>query len=481
MSLTDSVFIFAFLPISLIGVFLPHIVQRFFLLGLSLFFYACGSPDYFFLFICLVCVNTLLAYLISFNPAAGSQKTIRGRALLVLGILINVLVLFYYKYTAFTFTWINDIFHTDFEVPKLLLPLGISFFTFKSISLLADAYNGKICLKKDPSYVALYLSFFGQITSGPIARYNEFYQYDFGGKVDLKGFCDRFSRGGYLYLRGFCKKILLANTLSLIVTEIFSADPAEGSMPYLWLGAIAFSLQLYYDFSGYSDMAIGIGHMYGIHCEENFNYPYCSKSISEFWRRWHISLGTWFKNYIYFPMGGSRVGSKARLYFNLFIVWLLTGIWHGANWTFIFWGLAYFVFIAFEKGLDIPNRFRTKAGRAFYHLFTLLIVNFQWVIFNSESLSKGLRYILYMFRPGGSPLASARVLVLLQEYGLLLLAALLFTVPVIPWLKAFAARRGKAIRYTTEALMALALILLFIFAVSFVIAGQNNPFLYGNF
>lgn len=264
--------------------------------------------------------------------------------------MLNVGILFYYKYYDFTIENINQVFHTEFGAKNLLLPMGNSFFVFKSISLLVDVYKGTVQLEKNPVCSALYLSFFGQIVSGPICRYNDFYQ---NWKADgLAGF----SEGGYRFVRGFIKKVLIANMLSPVANEIFNMDMMQTSAPLLWLGAICYSLQLYYDFSGYSDMAIGIGQVYGIHCMENFNYPYATKFVSEFWRRWHISLGAWFKDYIYIPLGGSRVGIKTRLFFNLLVVWIATGIWHGANWTFIFWGLAYFLAIAFEK-VNIPDEF----------------------------------------------------------------------------------------------------------------------------
>ncbi|MBR3642703.1 MAG: MBOAT family protein, partial [Parasporobacterium sp.] len=301
------------------------------LLALSLFFYACGSPRYFLLFFLLVFCNVIIAYLISYIGKKGRDSSLRifGRVCLVMGILINLSVLFYYKYYDFTVTSINTIAGTAFNTQKLMLPLGISFFTFKAISLLSDVYHGKCELGKDPGKAALYLSFYGQIISGPISKYDEFFLgYDESGKAGIR---DWFSGdGSRLFLRGFCKKIIFANVLGLIVAEVFATEFKMTSSALLWLGSIAYSLQLYYDFSGYSDMAIGVGKMAGINCNENFNYPYCAASISEFWRRWHISLGNWFKDYVYFPLGGSRVKTKRRLYLNLLAVWLLTGIWHGA-------------------------------------------------------------------------------------------------------------------------------------------------------
>lgn len=224
---------------------------------------------------------------------------------------------------------------------------------FKSISLLIDVYCGKVVLGKNPVDSALYLSFFAQITSGPICRYNEFYEDN-----------TNFARGGYYFVLGFVKKVLLANVLSIITVEVFGMDFSKTTPALLWLGAICYSLQLYYDFAGYSDMAVGLGEMCGISCCENFNYPYMTASVSEFWRRWHISLGSWFRDYVYIPLGGSRTKSKGRIYLNLFVVWLLTGIWHGANWTFIVWGLLYFVVISFEKIFQLPKKSILKQGEA---------------------------------------------------------------------------------------------------------------------
>lgn len=226
-----------------------------------------------------------------------------------------------------------------------------------------------------------------------------------------------FRKGGYKFTAGFVKKVLLADVLGLIVTEVFQTDLSATTSAYLWLGSVCYSLQLYYDFSGYSDMAIGIREMCGISCPDNFHYPYMISSVSEFWRRWHMTLGAWFRDYIYIPMGGSRVKTRGRLYFNLFVVWRLIGVWHGANWTFIVWGLLYFAVIATEKTLGLPDRFHTKAGRTLYRLLTFLFINFQWVLFNSPDIGSGLRYIGHMFIPAGGELANRRTAVLMGSIG----------------------------------------------------------------
>ncbi len=481
MSTTDISFLFVFLPLSLCVCVAGAKWQKYILLIFSLFFYACGSPKYFVLFICMVVVNVVLSYIIQIcHKAKGRIAWLGGIIVLIAGILLNVGMLFYYKYYDFAVTNINNFFDMSIFTKNLLLPLGISFFTFKAISLLVDVYKGKVLLTNNPCYAALYLSFYGQVVSGPISRYSEFYE-NYNDESLSKNKFERFSDGSYLFIKGFCKKVLIANVLSPLVVEIFSMQMENTSAALLWIGSIAFSMQLYYDFSGYSDMAIGIGRMYGISCKANFDYPYCTKSLSEFWRRWHISLGTWFKEYIYFPMGGSRVKSKLRLFFNLFVVWLFTGIWHGSSWAFVFWGLAYFVLIALEKATNMPQRLNSKMARAIYRIFCLFIINLQWVIFNSVSLKTGLNYIKHMFVSAGNDMANTRAIVLLQQYGIFLFIAIIFSVPIIPKVKEILDKRNKSMRLAFGVVEAILLMILFVCAMSFVVAGQNNPFLYGNF
>lgn len=474
--MTDITFVFIFLPISLLVLIVKPQYQKYVLLLLSLFYYACGAPEYFVLFFIMLVLDVALAYGIKAARALNNLS----RSFLFAGILLNIGVLFYYKYYDFTVGEMNRAFGTSFSAKELLLPMGISFFAFKAISLLADVYRGNVVLGRNPVDSALYLSFFGQIVSGPICRYNDFYT-----NSDLKSIADpfwrMFSEGGWLFVKGFIKKILLANILSMIVAEVFKTDISYTSAPFLWLGAICYSLQLYYDFSGYSDMAIGIGQIYGIYCPKNFDYPYITRSVSEFWRRWHISLGAWFRDYVYIPLGGSKVSSKSRLYFNLFVVWMATGIWHGANWTFIFWGLSYFIVIAVEKTFNLPGRLNNKWSKGIYRALVLAFVNFQWVIFNSADLYTGLRYIKRMLIGAGDSLANDRTMILLQQYGVIIAAAALFAMPVVPWIKDYVSSKGEKQSVAFSSIMALAMGVLFILALSFVIAGQNNPFLYGNF
>uniref|UniRef100_UPI003FF0F844 MBOAT family O-acyltransferase n=1 Tax=Lachnospira sp. TaxID=2049031 RepID=UPI003FF0F844 len=242
---------------------------------------------------------------------------------------------------------------------------------------------------------------------------------------------------------------------------------------------MCYSLQLYYDFSGYSDMAIGIGKIFGFNCKQNFNYPYMTKSISEFWRRWHISLGSWFKDYVYFPLGGSRVKSKMKLYFNLLVVWLLTGIWNGANWNFILWGFIFFIFIALEKTFNIPQKLN-KLGSVLYRIFCLFIINIQWVLFNSSTIKNAFKYILRMFSKKGDVIYNHRASVLLSEYWMFILIAIIFSMPVLPWINNLK-KKSKILEIIIDLLMVLIIVLCFIWAVTFIITGQNNPFMYANF
>lgn len=475
MMMTDTTFLFFLLPVSFIACFFRSGIQKIILLAISLYFYSAGSREYFFLFLGLTIMNTVIAYAI---PLCRSE--VPKKALLILGIVMNVGLLFYYKYFDFTIGIVNDLTGSAISARDLLLPMGISFFTFKSISLLIDVYKGKVTLQRDPVYPLLYLSFFGHIVSGPIGRYEDFYE-EYGTDVGAKQKLDDFTDGSYLFMRGFCKKVLIANVLSPVVAEIFGMDISRSSSSILWLGALVYGLQLYYDFSGYSDMAIGIGRIFGIGCHENFNYPYCTRSISEFWRRWHITLGRWFRDYIYIPLGGSRSGAKWKVYFNLFVVWLLTGIWHGANFTFIFWGLTYFIAISIEKRLGLPDRFKSDISKTLYRIFTLVFIALEWVMFNSTDIKSGLSYIYHMFVSAGNGLSDVRTMVLLQEYGIILIAAVVFAAPVVPKIKEILSKHEGPLSKVADVCMACALAALFIFSISFVIAGQNNPFLYGNF
>ena len=360
---------------------------------------------------------------------------------------------------------------------SIAIPIGISFFTFKSISYAVDVYRGTAAAQRNPLYYGMYISFFPQILSGPIGRYPLMEQKLLDRNVTFTAF----SQGLMRFVLGFNKKILLADILSNLVKITFTTR--ANSVGMAWLGAICYTLQIYYDFSGYSDMAIGLAAMLGFDTEENFDYPYSSLTITEFWRRWHISLGSWFRDYVYFPLGGSKVKSKARLLFNLFAVWLLTGIWHGANWTFIIWGLMYGVIISIEKLLSIPQKLKAAkpAIRVIYRVVTLLTVVIGWVLFRSDTLAFAFHYMKTMFGLAGQPLMDGSFQFYLSDYHLYILLGILFSVPVlkwlgerIPWKKGVVFNTACCIYYIVE-------IALFVVSISCLVVSSHNPFVYFNF
>ncbi len=459
MSITRMTFLFVFLPVAL-GIYYiaNNKVREAVLLVISIVFYAIGSMDYVAMFTCIVCITVFIGRLISRNDSSRAGRC----ALLVFGILINLCPLVYYKYA-------------DPTLSAHVLPLGISFFTFKSVSYLVDVYKHKVDLTDNPIYDALYLSFFAQIQSGPLSRYKDMSTVP-GEKLDF----DLFSKGMFRFLIGYSKKVLIANMLSNITTEVFNTPFDLFSTSYAWLGSICFSLQLFFDFSGYSDMAIGLTQMFGFTCPENFDYPYITESVTRFWRRWHITLSEWFRDYVYIPLGGSRNKSRWRVYFNLFVVWILTGIWHGSSLNFIAWGLGYFVVISLERLFNLPGRLKSKAARAIYRVFTLAFINFQWVLFNSNDLLSGLRYIKRMVVIKTNDISDTRALFLLKDYSFFIVAAIIFSMPIIPKINEMVKNDGKY-RILYETVMAVLVIVAFIWSISFVVAGQNNPFAYANF
>lgn len=456
MSITGATFLFVFLPISLALFYIsPKLIREYILLIVSLLFYAIGSLKFFGLFCIMVFVIVLLGRLISLVKNPFIQNL-----LMLTGILINISVLAFYKY-------IDN---------NSLVPLGISFFTFKSISYLADVRSGKAMLTRIPIHDALYLSFFAQIQSGPLSRYNDMNCIQLENN-SLK--TDRFIGGVYRFMIGFNKKMLLANMLSTIVNEAFSAPIDELSQSMAWLGSVCFSLQLFFDFSGYSDMAIGITNMFGYECPENFNYPYMTKTISEFWRRWHITLGAWFRDYVYIPLGGSRT-SKLRVYFNLLVVWLLTGIWHGKSLNFIAWGLLYFLAIAFERIFNISDKVKNKIFGTIYHVLILIFINFEWVLFRADNLTHGLKFIKRMLIPGVSTM-NIRAAFLLKDYAVIIIAALILCFPIFRMLDDKKKDKQSMLFNVCSALTSLVILACFIWGFSLVIAGNNNPFAYANF
>lgn len=475
MNLTSVFFVFFMLPIFLVIYYLlGKRYQREVLLILSLLFYACGSMRYFLLLVISTITTLLCGRLIK-----RYRENKIGKWLLTIGIVYNIVILFYYKYLGFVIGNINSLFKTDISYADRILPLGLSFFTFKAIAFLVDIYKGKVDAKGMIVNGALYLTFFAQIQSGPISRYSDLHK-SIERQRNTDVMLADLSNGIYRFVIGFNKKILIANMLDTITREIFSMQIADLSTGYAWLGAICYSLELFFDFSGYSDMAIGLSRMFGIYCPENFDYPYITASVSEFWRRWHITLGAWFRDYVYIPMGGSRTGNNGRLIFNLLVVWALTGVWHGADWNFIVWGLGYFVVITFEKLTQFPNKLKAGISRILYQIFVLIFVNFQWVLFRADGLQHGLQYIKTMLCYTAKEMSDERALLLLRENSVFIVLAIILSMPIVPFIKK-KMQHNKQLEMVCGIIYYIAVAIAFVMAIAFVVAGQNNPFAYANF
>lgn len=465
MLFSSTVFLLVFLPVVLLLYYLlrgKRKLQNILLLLASLVFYAWGKPENVLLLLFSIACNYGFGVLIGALRDKGKSST----AALVGAVIVNLGVLFVFKYLNFTADQLSAL-GLELSLPRLALPIGISFFTFQAMSYVIDVHRGQTPAQKNLLSLALYISLFPQLIAGPIVKYHTVAD-QIDGRVE--NWAD-FSYGVRRFLIGLCKKVLLANQLALIADRAFSAGAPAASLA--WLGAICYALQIYYDFSGYSDMAIGLGAMFGFRFEENFRYPYCARSVTDFWRRWHISLSSWFRDYVYIPLGGSRVGSTAKLLRNLLIVWALTGLWHGANWTFLLWGLFYFVLLALEKTLHLGERWPTALRR----VFTLLMVLMAWVLFRAEDLGTAWRYFGAMFGANGA--FDAETLFCLREYAVFLIAALAFAVPTAVWVWHWV-EKSRA-RSALEIVGAVLLMLLYAAVICYLVKGTYNPFIYFNF
>ncbi len=385
MVFSSTIFLWIFLPVVFAGnLVFGKRLSNLFLLMASLFFYAWGEPRLVVLMIFSIIWNYLAGLLI----ASVSRK----KLMLFIGVTGDLALLGYYKYAGFLVKSANIIFGSTFIVPRIALPIGISFFTFQAISYIADVYRGKVKVSRDPLPVALYISFFPQLIAGPIVQYTDVEKQLKSRKITAEGFADGFRR----FIYGLGKKVLIANVLAKCADTAFDHGAAGLGMLPAWIGALAYTFQIYYDFSGYSDMALGLGRMFGFTFPENFNYPYLSGSITEFWRRWHITLGAWFREYVYIPLGGNRKG-KGRTYANLWIVFFLTGLWHGADLSFILWGL-YHGALSFVERLGLKKLL--DKSKILARLLCFIAVCIGWVLFRAENTSAGLSYIAAMFTPG---------------------------------------------------------------------------------
>ena len=454
-------FLFYFLPTVLILYFLvPKELKNAVLLVFSLVFYAWGEPVYVFLMI-----GTILLFFFC-GIAIGKSSTQRMKKLwLTVSVVVSLALLAVFKYADFLVGNVNSLLGTNIPLLKLALPIGISFYTFQCLSYTIDVYRGNAQVQRNVVSFGAYVSLFPQLIAGPIVRY-----VDVARELDHRTHSwENVQLGLRRFLIGLGKKILIANQFGEL-TNLFRAS-GEKSVLFYWIYAIAFALHIYFDFSGYSDMAIGLGRVFGFHFIENFNYPYMSKSIAEFWRRWHMSLGSWFRDYVYIPLGGNRV-SKGRWVFNTLVVWMLTGLWHGAAWNFILWGLLYAVFLLLEKFVPALQ----KLPDALRRTYTLLIVVLGFVLFNAVDLSQALSDIGGMFGFGGVPFVNGETLYFLRSYALLFIVALVGSTPAV---KHFAMKlEGKKAGLVLQTVL---MILLLLVCTAYLVDGSFNPFLYFRF
>ena len=460
-------FIYYFLPIVLMLYFaVPFKYKNFILLISSLFFYFYGEPIYSILII-VSCVSGYLHGL----WIEKLRKSRYAKLPLICSIVFSIGFLLYFKYADFLIENAIWVFDLKLKPLNVVLPIGISFYTFQVLSYTIDVYKGEAKVQRNFFNFAAYVTLFPQLIAGPIVRYTTVEQELSHRNHSI----DDFSYGVNRFIVGLSKKVLIANTLGEL-GKIFS-NLQEQTILFYWIAAIGFMLQIYYDFSGYSDMAIGLGRMFGFNFLENFNYPYISRSITEFWRRWHISLGTWFRDYVYIPMGGNRV-SKLRWTRNIFVVWFLTGFWHGANWNFVIWGLYFGVFLVFEKFIlkDILNKLPSVIG----HLYTLFFVLISFVIFNTNNMAEFIEYIKGMFGVLNIPFLNAEAVYYLKSYGLMLIISAFGATPaavkIIKNMKIN--KKGDFILNTLEPLVLVALLLLI---TGYLVDGSFNPFLYFRF
>lgn len=455
MVFSSNIFIFWFLPIVfLLLFFIPNKYKNLLLLIASLFFYAWGEVRYILIMIASIIVDYSMSRFIEIHR----DKPTLTRVYLWISIAFNLGLLILFKYFNFFIENTNALFNLSLSFSKLTLPLGISFYTFQTMSYTMDVYNNKVKAEKNIIDFGAYVCLFPQLIAGPIVKYRTISAQLKTKSMSILGF----NQGLRYFLLGLFSKVLIANNIGLLWDEI-SMLPVMSPIT-AWIGIVAFAFQIYFDFSGYSLMAIGLGKMLGFDFEQNFNYPYVSKSMAEFWSRWHITLGSWFKEYVYIPLGGNRKG-KYRLVLNLFIVWFLTGLWHGASYNFILWGIYFFMLLVLEKFMLKTYLDNHPIISRIYFIFFILI---GWVIFAVDDLSGVLRYFSFMF----TSYSSNEWLYYLNNYGVLLLVSVIFSTPIMSKLVS---------KFNQQSVVDLSYVVLFIISIAYLVDSTYNPFLYFRF
>ena len=424
MVFSSAVFLLAFFPAVLLLYFIiPNRAYRNVVLLLaSLVFYAWGEPVYIGLMIISIICNWALA-------CAMERWSERARFFLVVDLVVNLAILGFFKYQGFLAENVNALLGTSIPNLELPLPIGISFYTLQAVSYVIDVYRKEVPAQKNLLYLGMYIAMFPQLVAGPIVRYSTIQDQVLNRKENLRDFC----AGARLFIIGLAKKVLLANVVAILATKMLSAGGAEIGLVGAWAGLIAYTFQIFFDFAGYSDMAIGLGKMFGFQYLRNFNYPYISKNITEFWRRWHISLSSFFRDYVYISLGGNRV-TKARWIFNLSVVWFLTGFWHGAAWNYILWGLFYLAILLLEK--FVWGNALAKLPAVIQHAYTILVFMFAWLLFWIEDMSVMGEYLMAMFGAYGMTAGATLWELTCWEYWPVFIACIVASTPIVPWIRA---------------------------------------------
>lgn len=472
MVFSSLVFLCIFFPVTFcLHSVIPSIkVKNVLLLIASLIFYAFGEPVY----VILMVISAFLNYL-----CAALMEKANRKAVLAAAVVINIGILCVFKYTGFLVTTINSVFQLNINVPQIVLPIGISFFTFQALSYVIDVYRGQVEIQRNFGKVLLYISFFPQLIAGPIVKYRDIAHEIDSRSVDMREAVLGLRR----FICGLAKKVLIANTMAVAADHVFGQEVGSLNIMGAWIGAVAYAMQIYFDFSGYSDMAIGLGRMFGFHFKENFEHPYGSLTIREFWRRWHISLSSWFKEYVYIPLGGNRKG-KVRAGINKIIVFFLTGLWHGANWTFVVWGLFHGAFSFLEEFVPALKRL----PRVILHIYTMLVVIVGFVIFRADTLGQAVGFIGKMFT--GFDFSAASISFVCRQmtpfFIVMLIVAIIGCGPVRRLtikLNAVSEKKGKltAKENSVQIILYIAAFALLLWCIIRLSGGSYNPFIYFRF
>lgn len=472
MLFSSTIFLFAFLPLVLITYYIvPRKLRCLVLFVFSLVFYAWGEPVY----IVLMIASTIVAYITGIF-ADKSRKEGQSKAVPLISLLgavvWNIGLLLFFKYTDFFIGAANGIFGTDIKLLGLALPIGISFYSFQTLSYVIDVYRGEVASQKNFLYLATYVALFPQLIAGPIVRYKDIADQLSNRRETI----DNFSDGVRRFCIGLGKKVILANNIGALFDTISGSAQSEMSVAASWLGIIAYTFQIYFDFSGYSDMAIGLGKMFGFDFLENFNYPYISDSITEFWRRWHMSLSSWFRDYVYIPLGGNRKG-KLRQCINIMIVWFLTGFWHGANWNFMLWGVYFGVILLCEKLFML--KLIDKAPRFVRHIYALLLIVIGWGIFAYEDTSALVQNFRNMFGLNGLPLINHQTVFWLAQNAVLIVVLCIASTPVFR--KAMGQLQLNVPKFYSCVCVPVACAAVLAVSVAYLAGNSFNPFLYFRF